>query len=106
MDRVPPLRSTVKPRRAGVLATILVATVLTLSSLLFGAGVAAAQGWVPGVASDGEQPVSLARAGADSATPNWIDGGPVVPLLLILTAGMLIGGGALLVGRCRSAADA
>lgn len=66
---------------------------------------AAAQAWEPGLqppaGPDGD-PVNLARAGTDPMTPGWIDGGPVVPALLVLTAAMLLGGSVLLWQRCRT----
>lgn len=101
MDRDAPLRSQVTARRAG----LLVALLLVLGSLLIGAGPAAAEGWLPGRSPTDDQPVSLARAGAEPATPNWIDSGPVVPLLLVSTVAMLVGGCGLLWSRCRAAAD-
>jgi hypothetical protein len=102
MDRDPPLRSALGARRARLL---LLALVAVLSLVVLGAGTAAAEardGWIPSGPSGDEQPVSLARAGSDSATPNWIDGGPVVPLLLLSTFAMLAGGCGLLWSRCRA----
>jgi uncharacterized membrane protein YphA (DoxX/SURF4 family) len=99
MDRDAPLRSQVTARRAGLLVVL-----VALAWLLLGAGSASAEGWVPGPPSD-DQTVSLARAGAQPATANWIDSGPVVPLLLVSTVAMLAGGCVLLWSRCRVAAD-
>jgi hypothetical protein len=103
MDRDAPLRSHLGARRARLLILALVAV---LSILVLGAGTATAEaveGWIPAGPSGEEQPVSLARAGSESATPNWIDGGPVVPLLLLSTFAMLTGGCGLLWSRCRAA---
>jgi hypothetical protein len=105
MDRDPPLRSHLGAPRARLL---LLAPVAARPILVLGAGTAAAdagEGWIPSGPSGEEQPVSLARAGSESATPNWIDGGLVVPLLLLSTFAMLAGGCGLLWSRCRAASS-
>ena len=102
MDRDPPLRSNTAARR-GRLALVVFA--LAVACLLGLSHSAAAQAWEPGLqppaGPDGD-PVNLARAGTDPMTPGWIDGGPVVPALLVLTAAMLLGGSVLLWQRCRT----
>jgi hypothetical protein len=104
MDRDAPFRSTSPARRVGVVAALLATVVITLSIVVLGASTAAAEGWLPGGSTGEQQPVGLARAGSEPAAPNWIDGGPVVPLLVVSTVAMLAGGCGLLWSRCRTAA--